>query len=293
MSRALFDQLPLSSRTAKPIRDPGRATRRRPWVPVLRSAGAGMTGLVGFGLVARAEIPPQILARVGVHATAGARAPLGARFLDQDGRPTSLRAALAGRPAILLFEDYRCTTLCGPALAIAGHALQASGLTPGRDAAMVTVGLNPRETSADARALRDARLQDEPRWRASARLLTGGQEEITAAADALGYGYAYDPASGQYTHPVAAFVLTPGGRLSRVLDQVSLTGPALHAAVEDAHGGTLGDVVDQLALICHGISVAAGRYNGAVALALKLGALATLAAIGGGIAMLSRRRAVA
>ncbi len=252
-----------------------------------------MTGVVGFGLAAHASISPEALAQVGVHAAAGARAPLDARFVDQDGRPTSLRSALGGQPAVLLFEDYRCTTLCGPALAIAGHALQASGLAPGHDAALVTVGLNPRETPADARALRDVRLQDEPRWRAAARLLTGGQAEISAAAQALGYGYAYDPANGQYTHPVAAFVLTPDGRLSRVLDQVSLTGPALHAAVEDARGGGLGEVVDQLALICHGISVAAGRYNGAVTLALKLGALATLAAMAAGIGLLSRRRAAA
>ena len=239
----------------------------------------------------RAAVPPEALAQVGGHASPGAQAPLDAAFVDQDGRPTTLGASLQGRPTVLLFEDYRCTTLCGPALAIAGHALQASGLTPGRDAALVTIGLNPRETPADARALRDARLRDEPQWRAAARLLTGRQAEITAAAGALGYGYAYDPTSGQYTHPVAAFVLTPDGRLSRVLDQVSLTGSSVRAAIKDARGGALGEVVDQLALICHGISVAAGRYNGAVALALKLAALATLAAMGGGLALLSRRRA--
>ena len=256
--------------------------RSVPWM--LLAGGLSLAGS------AQAAVAPEALAQVGVHATPGARAPLEARFIDQDGRPTSLRAALAGRPGVLLFEDYRCTTLCGPALAITGHALQANGLTPGRDAALVTLGLNPRETPADARALRDARLQDEPRWRTAARLLTGGQAEITAATRALGYGYAYDPASGQYTHPVAAFVLTPDGRLAQVLDQVSLTGPALRAAVEDARRGGPGAVVDQLALICHGISVAAGRYNGAVALGLKLGALATLAAMASGLALLSRRR---
>ncbi len=255
--------------------------------PMLFTAGLALAGS------AQATVAPEALAQVGVHATPGARVALDARFLDQDGRPISLRSALGGRPAVLLFEDYRCTTLCGPALAIAGHALQVSGLTPGREAALVTVGLNPLETPADARALRDARLQDEPHWRLAARLLTGGQAEVSTAARALGYGYAYDPESRQYTHPVAAFVLTPDGRLSRVLDQVSLTGPALRAAVEDARGGGLGSVVDQLALICHGISVAAGRYNGAVALALKLGALATLAAMAAGIGLLSRRGAAA
>ena len=252
-----------------------------------------MTGALGCSVGANADIPPQALAQVGVHATAGAQAPLDTGLVDQDGRPTSLRSAMDGRPAVLLFEDYRCTTLCGPALAIAGHALHDSGLAPGRDVGLVTIGLNPRETPADARALRDSRLQDEPEWRAAARLLTGGPTEIAATARALGYGYAYDPASGQYTHPVAAFVLTGDGRLSRVLSQINLTGPELRSAVQDARGGLFGAVADQLALVCHGISVAAGRYNGAVALGLKLGALATLAALGGGLVLLSRRRAQA
>ncbi len=258
--------------------------------PVIGEAFAVVWASALLVPAAHAEISPQALAQVGVHATAGAQAPLDTPFADQEGRPIRLGAALASRPTVLLFEDYRCTTLCGPALAIVGHALQASGLRPGRDVALVTIGLNPQETPADARALRDARLQDAQALKANAKFLTGAQPAITAAARALGYGYAYDPMSGQYTHPVAAFVLTPDGRLSRVLDQVNITGPELRAAVQDARGGGLGAVVDQIALICHGISVAAGRYNGAVALALKLGALATLAAMAAGFAMLARRR---
>ena len=240
---------------------------------------------------AHAAITPEALAQVGVHAHPGAQAPLADAFTDEDGRPTTLGGALDGRPTVLLFEDYRCTTLCGPALAIAAHAIHDSGLQPGRDIGLVAIGLNPRETPADARAMRDDRLEGYPRLRATARFLTGDAAAITQAARAFGYGYAYDPASGQFTHPVAAFVLTPDGRLSRVLDQVNLTGPELRAAVDDAGRGGLGAVVDQLALICHGISAAAGRYNGAVALGLKLGALATLAAMAGGLGLLMRRGA--
>ena len=259
------------------------------------SSGIALTGIAASALflasTAHAEISPRALAQVGVHAAAGAQAPMQAAFVDQDGRPMTLGAALDGHPTVLLFEDYRCTTLCGPALLIAGRAIHDSGLRPGRDIGLTTIGLNPRETPADARALRDARLADEPRLRVTARFLTGAQPAIDQVARVLGYGYAYDPASGQYTHPVAAFVLTPDGRLSRVLDQINLTGPQLRAAAADAGRGGLGAVVDELALICHGISVTAGRYNGAVALGLKLGALATLAAMAGGLALLVNRRA--
>ena len=241
----------------------------------------------------RAAVSPEALAQVGVHASPGAQAPLDAAFVDQDGRPTTLGASLQGRPTVLLFEDYRCTTLCGPALAIAAHALHDSGLDLGSEVSLVTVGLNPRETPADARALRDSRLAGEPRLRGAARFLTGAPAAIARTARALGYGYAFDPASGQYTHPVSAFVLTPDGRLSRVLDQINLTGPQLGEAVRSAGRGGLGAVVDQLALICHGLSVAAGRYDGAVALGLKLGALATLAAMACGLALLVNRRRAA
>jgi protein SCO1 len=256
--------------------------------PLLAAFALTWAGLSASG--ARPAIPPEALAEVGVHTRAGAQAPLDLGFVDQDGRATTLGAALDGRPGVVLFEDYRCTTLCGPALAITGHMLAASGLDLGRDVGFVAVGLNPRETPADARAIRDARLADAPALRRTGRFLTGTAPAIAAAARALGYGYAYDPASGQYTHPVAAFVLTREGRLSRVLDQVNLTGPELRAAVDAAGQGGFGSVVDQLALICHGISVAAGRYNGAVALGLKVGALATLLAMAGGLGWLATRR---
>lgn len=258
-----------------------------------RLAGARALALAAALLAsaARAEVAPAALAQVGVHPRPGAQTPLQAGFRDQDGRAVTLGQAIAGRPTVLLFEDYRCNTLCGPALAIAAHALSTSGLEPGREVGLVTVGLNPQETPADARAMAAGRLADAPALKKATRLLTGPPAVIASAARALGYGYARDPASGQYVHPVAAFVLTPDGRLSRVLDQVNLTGPAIRGAVEAAGRGGLGPVVDELALICHGFSVAAGRYNGAVALGLKLGALATLALMAGGLGWLTTRKA--
>ncbi len=74
---------------------------------------------------------------------------------------------------------------------------------------------------------------------------------------------------------------------------INLAGVLERQGLADAAVVQWRTVVDQLALICHGISVAAGRYNGAVALALKLGALATLTAMAAGIGLLSRRRTAA
>ena len=49
-----------------------------------------------------------------------------------DGRRLSLGQALAGRPALLMPLDYACRNVCDPMLAVAGTALSATGLAPGR-----------------------------------------------------------------------------------------------------------------------------------------------------------------
>jgi protein SCO1/2 len=46
----------------------------------------------------------------------GATLPLALRFVDENGRPMTLAAALAGTPAVVIFADYTCHTLCGPIL---------------------------------------------------------------------------------------------------------------------------------------------------------------------------------
>ena len=244
---------------------------------------------MGLAPATYAEISPAELAQVGVHAPASARAPLGLGFVTPDGRATTLGAVLDGRPAVLVFEDYRCDTLCGPALSIAAAALQRSGLTPGQDFTLAAIGLNPHEPPAAAAAMRDARLPPGP-LRRDAAFLTGTAPAVAAATRALGFGYAYDPQSRQFTHPVAAFVLAPDGRLTRVLSEVNLTGPQIGTAVRAARRGEVGSLGDTLALLCHGFSVAVGRFDAPVTAGLRVAAVATLALMAAGVAALIARR---
>ena len=231
------------------------------------------------------------LAHVGVQAPAGAREPLGLAFTDASGRPTTLRQAIGDRPALLVFEDFRCKTLCGPALSIVAAGIGRSGLRPGRDFHLVSIGLNPRETPADATAFRDARLAGDPALVDGSRFLVGSAETIAQATRALGYGYAYDPVADQFTHPVAAFVLAADGRLTRVLPQTALTASDLREAFAGAGRGEVGDIVDRLGLLCHGLFPLDGRNDGAVQTGLRAAALATLLAMAALAAFGFRRRA--
>ncbi len=247
--------------------------------------------VAGAARPAQAEPSRADLARVGVQAPAGAREPLGLAFTDESGRPKTLRQAMDGRPALLVFEDFRCKTLCGPALSIVAAGIGRSGLRPGRDFRLVSIGLNPRETPADAIAFRDARLAGDPALIDGSRFLIGSAETIAQATRALGYGYAYDPVADQFTHPVAAFVLAADGRLTRVLPQTALTASDLRDAFAGADRGEVGDIVDRLALLCHGLIPLDGRNDGAVQTGLRAAALATLLAMAALAVFGFRRRA--
>jgi protein SCO1 len=261
-----------------------------------KAAAASLALLAGSILArtpTRAEISPTVLAQIGVHTPAGARLPLDVAFTGADGRTATLARTLAGRPGIVIFEDYRCTTLCGPALSIAARALGQARLNPGIDYGLVTIGLNPQEGPADAARMRDTRLPAGP-LRSRAAFLTGDARAIAAETKAAGFGYARDPASGQYTHPVAVFVTAPDGRITRVLSEVNLTAPVLLAAIHAAVAGQVGTLTDTLALLCHGFTVAVGRFDAPTTAALRVGGVATLALMAAGVgALVLRRRGAA
>lgn len=245
----------------------------------------------GLALAARAQAQPSLanLARVGVHVPAGAAAPLGLAMRDDAGRVETLGQAIDGRPTVLVFADYACTTLCGPALAMTSAGLADSGLTPGRDFRLAVVGLDPASGAAQAQAFRLSRLGSDSALSASADLLTGTHAAIARVAGALGYGYARDPATGQYTHPAVAFVLEPSGRVSRVLSQIGLRGSDLRLALVEAGQGRVGSLVDRLNLLCHGFDPARGVYDSLVAGWLKVGGAATVLLMAAGLGALSLR----
>lgn len=261
------------------------------------TAAAAFASALALGLAPPAAAPAPAapggltaaeLSRVGVRPPPGARAPMELALRDGAGRPASLASAGAGRPLVLVFADYACTSLCGPALSVTAARLGDAGLDPGRDYRLAVLGLDPASTPLQARAFGEARLPPGSLLARAATLTVG--PGVAAVARALGYGYAYDPRAHQFAHPVAAFVLTPDGRLAAVLGQLDLTAPALREAVEAAGRGRETGLVDRLALICHGALVAVGRYDGSVVLGLRAGGVLTLLALAGGWAWLAVRR---
>jgi protein SCO1/2 len=262
----------------------------------LTAARAALLASISLALVvgqvglARAALTQDQESRVGVSPPPGATAPQSLAFVDAQGRPTTLGAALGGKPAVLIFADYRCSNLCGPALVLTRAGLEKSGLKPGRDYRLVVVGLNPAETPADARSMEQREIGPDPEIANAASFLSGTPASVAAATRAFGYRYVWDPQYKQFGHLADALVLSPRGRLVRVLSEIGLASGDLHLALVDASHGRLGSLGDQIHLLCYGFNTASGVYNSRVAELLHWAAALTLVAMAGGVGALIWRQ---
>lgn len=215
----------------------------------------------------------------GVDPKPGAAIPLDARFEDESGRWVTLRELANGRSLVLAPVQHRCPNLCGLTLEGLRAAVTGQGYRPGQDFVLVAMSIDPRET-LDAARLSEQRLAGGARELAGVHAVVGSQPEIAAVTQALGYRYAWDPQLGQYAHIAAVAVLTPGGRLARWLYGVAPKPQDLHLALTDAGRGRLGDLGDQIRLLCYHYDPSTGRYSSLIWSAVRWSAAATVAGLG-------------
>jgi protein SCO1/2 len=248
---------------------------------------------VALALLALADIRPaaalteSALATVGATPRIGALLPLGLGFRDDAGRRTTLGQALGGKPAILVFADYRCSSLCGPGLVLTSLALDQAGLKPGRDYRYVVLGLDQEDPPAVAAAVRRGRLNSPAGRRAI--LLGGGPADQVARA--AGFRYLFDPAVGQYVHDTVVYALAPDGRVRAALSEFTLSPAELRAALSSGPAPEL-TLLSRIRLLCHGLVADAGRWNGVVLAGLRLGGIVILLlfGLGAAVALSGRRR---
>jgi protein SCO1 len=232
--------------------------------------------LIAGGARAEAGVTQAVLDDIAVEPRANAALPLGLRFVDENAQPRTLGDVLEGKPAILVFADYTCRTLCGPVLTFVAAGLERSGLTAGGGYGLIVIGLDPKDDPESARAVKAMRIGSGTPLAAATIMLSGEQGAINAAAAALGYRYAYDAEHDQFAHPAAAFVVNSAGRVTRVLSALGLDGHDFRLALVEAGEGHLGSLGDRLRLLCYGFDPVRGTYTEKVTLWLELAAILTL-----------------
>jgi protein SCO1/2 len=224
----------------------------------------------------------------------GSRVPLDRPFVTAAGKPVTLRQLAAGKPLLITPVQHECPNICGVTLAGIATAIDGQDrYRPGRDFAIVALGIDPREGPAQARddLARLAAQRPGATWQPVA--LTGAEPSVEAVTNALGYRYAWSDQLGQYAHLSATAVLTRDGKLSSWLYGLAPTPAQLDAAVAQASAGRSGGVMQQILLLCFHYDPQTGRYSLAIVKALRIAGIATVLLIALGILLLSRRKRAA
>ena len=110
--------------------------------------------LVTLSATAHANFTSAQLAQISASPSPQAALPLGLSLQDEGGQVTTIGGAIGGVPAVVIFADYTCRTLCGPIVEFTAAGLAKTGLSPGVDYRLVVIGINPHDGDDAARAMR-------------------------------------------------------------------------------------------------------------------------------------------
>ena len=113
------------------------------------------TLLAGAAQAATSTLPASAFADLAFAQHPGAPLPKDVTLTDEQGRTVRTGDLFADtKPLVLVFDYFRCTTLCGVVLGDLAAALAKVPLVPGRDYGVLAVSIDPAETAADAAALK-------------------------------------------------------------------------------------------------------------------------------------------
>ncbi len=227
---------------------------------------------------------------IGIFERNGAQVPLDLRFTDETGKAVTLGDYFQGdRPVLLLLVYYACPGVCNALLNGLTESLQGMEWTAGDQFRIVTVSIDPKETSELARSkkLGYIGLYGRPEAADGWAYLIGSQESIEQLAATVGFGYRYQERTGLYTHAASVMVCTPGGKLSRYLNDVVFEPATLQLALTEAAQGTVGSPVQRLMLRwCYMYDPSSGRYVVAARKVMAIGGLVTVLLTAAGLGFL-------
>lgn len=270
----------------------------------LRLQGLALLLVLGLTMPLRADNATQphtsaqmrtLVEDIGLDQHLNQQLPLDLEFTDSTGKRVKLQDYFGDKPVILTCVYYRCPMLCTQVLNGVLKSTNAMSLQMGEDYTLLSISIDPRETTEMAAAKKESYVNSYRRPGAEEgwHFLTGDAEAIEAVTKAVGFRYRYDPASDQYLHASGIVVLTPEGKISRYLYGIDYPPRDLRLALVESGQHLIGSPVDQILLLCFHYDPATGRYGFAISAALRIAGMTTLIGIAlflGRMYVIERRR---
>ncbi len=252
-----------------------RCTARKALLAALAILLAGAVS----GMADAVAPPTGVFGGVGIEQHLGASVPLDARFTLEDGSTASLRD-LVHAPTVLALVYYRCPNACDYLLTGMAGVLADVEAVPGKDFQVITISIDPRETTVDALKSKKIGLEsiEAPFPAEDWRFLTGDEKNINAVADAIGFHYVKD--GDEFDHPLGLVILSPKGKIVRYMTGTDFLPVDLKMSFLEASTGTVGPTIAKVLRFClsydpqkHGYVFNMLKVTGIVTLALAAGFL--------------------
>ncbi len=212
-----------------------------------------LTCVISFSTFAQNTLPTE-LTNVGILERLGDQVKTSELpFTDDAGKQVLLSDYFKpGRPVVLALVYYQCPMLCTFAIQGLVDSLRKLEWTAGENFQLVMVSIDPKEGHELAKAKKDSLLKAYGRLGAEDHfhLLTGSEKSIKTLASQVGFGYRYEESTKQYAHAAGIFVLTPEGKISRVLHGIEYKPRDMRLSLVEASNGKIGSVLDRIVLFC-------------------------------------------
>ena len=231
------------------------------------------------------------LKEIGFDQKLGAPLPLDVAFQDETGKTVRLGEYFGEKPVIMLVTYYNCTMLCPLLLDGLVRTLRPLTFDIGKQFAVLTVSINPRETPAIAASRKELYVQryGRPGAERGWHFLTGKADAIAALTQAIGFRYVYDKKKDEYAHASGIVIFTPEGKAARYLYGVEFSPRDTRLALIEAANNTIGNPVDQILLFCYHYDPLTGKYGVIIMNVLRLAGSATAIALGSFMVVMFRR----
>jgi len=184
----------------------------------------------------------------------GDRVPLDLTFVNTSGDVVSLGTYFEhGVPVLLTVYYSNCPMLCSYLLTGVSKSVNQINLVPGRDFQILSISVDSLETPDIAAAAKDrfsgmlSKAASKDAW----EFLVSPEGHARAIARALGFEYYRIEESGEFAHPIAGFVLTENGKISRYLYGIEYNPRDLRLALLEASEGKVRNTVDRIILYCY------------------------------------------
>src|SRR5688572_30817833 len=237
-----------------------------------------------------AEVPAQ-LRDVGFDQNLNQLLPLDVELTNEHGRAVKIGEYFGKRPVVLAFVYYGCPMLCLQSLSSLAATLGVLSENPGDDFEVVSVSIDPRESSTLALEKKAHYIErsGKPSIAEGWHYLTGTEANIQRLTNAAGFRYAWDERAQQYSHPAGIVVATAQGKLSRYLFGIDYGPRDLRLAILDASEGKISSPLKKVLLYCYHYDLTTGRYSLAIMRVVQLAGVATVFSLGMMIFVWTRR----